>query len=86
MNQDDVEQDGELDLSEEEGVFLLLLRAGLKVNIQRICQAEYSFLSALARGESLIDSLSLVAEETESNELASMVQKHLQLGSFIPSL
>ena len=86
MNQEDGEQDDELDLSEEKGVFLLLLRAGLKVNIQRICQAEYSFLSALAQGYTLVESLNLIASRLEPNKLVSMVQKHLQLGSFIPSL
>lgn len=82
MNQDGADQSDGLDLSDEGGVELMLIKKNMKVNIIAITKAESAFLKSLHENESFYEAYEAATREDEEFDLAFYVVKHIVNGVF----
>ena len=64
------------------GCKLMIYRPDLKVELRRLNDAEYLFLSALQGGQTIHETAKILAENHPDADLTPLLQKHLQLGTF----
>lgn len=78
------EQDGtgELDLAEETGCRLLIVRPYRTVDIHLLHRPDHAFLSAVAAGESMYDAYEAAAREDDGFDLAAFIRQQLGYGTF----
>lgn len=61
---------------------LMVYRPDLKVELRRLDDAEYLFLSTLQDGQTIHETAEILAETQPNADLTPLLQKHLQLGTF----
>lgn len=75
------DQDNLQQLSDR-GSKLIVYRPDLKVELRRLDDAEYLFLSTLQEGQTIHQTAEALAENYPDADLTPLLQKHLQLGTF----
>jgi len=66
----------------DRGCKLMIYRPDLKVELRRLDDAEYLFLSALLDGQTIHETAEILTESYPDADLTPLLQKHLQLGTF----
>lgn len=76
-------RDGTLDIgSGDKEMHLMVIRPELQTHMRKISKGEWVLLSDLRDRRTLLNAAEKAAEADESFDLASILQKHLELGTF----
>ncbi len=78
----DAESTATLDLAEESGVRLLLLRPRKGVELTVLSTPEYAFLEAIFASGNFFAAFEAAAQADEAFDLAACMQRHISLGTF----
>jgi len=77
-----VEDQDNLQQLQSRGCKLMIYRPDLKVELRRLDDTEYLFLSTLQDGQTIHETAEALAENYPDTDLTPLLQKHLQLGTF----
>ncbi len=75
------ENQEDLQALSDRGCKLIIYRPDLKVELRRLDDAEYLFLSALLDGQTIHETAEILAAHYPDADLTPLLQKHLQLGT-----